>query len=195
MVMRCGSNRAKPYLIQALRIEVHCRQERARRAALFQVWSGPRASASTLQFEYGCGGVAIDVDGPMGQAFAMGRLRKYGRGLSWVVVIALVSSVLLAAFAPLPANTSTLVDKVLGPLVICTGHDGAPSQTPDTPAPLHCPICTLHKGFTLAVLVLSVSVITFVDRPDSRCIAVSEQLFPEHLRRGGKRSRAPPVFA
>jgi hypothetical protein len=135
------------------------------------------------------------VPGPMGQAFAMGRLRKYGRGHSWVVVIALVSSVLLAAFAPPPTKTSTLVDKVLGPLVICTAHDGAASETPDNPTPPHCPICTLHKGFTLAVLVLSVSVIAFVGRPTARCVAVSEQLFPEHLGRGGERNRAPPVFA
>ena len=70
----------------------------------------------------------------------------------WTLVIALVSGMLLSVFAALPARTSTIVDGVSAAVAISMVHDHAVGEPPGSPAPRHCPLCTLLDAFTAAVL-------------------------------------------
>src|SRR5262245_42557676 len=84
-------------------------------------------------------------------------VRRHKRILGWLAIIALLSNV-LASPSLVPSMAASLVDDVLGPLVICTadgakaapGHGGAGGQMPAN----HCPACVTVVQFVLAVAII-----------------------------------------
>ena len=83
--------------------------------------------------------------------------RRHKRILGWIAIIALLSNV-LASPSLVPSMAASLVDDVLGPLVICTadgaqaapGHGGSGGHAPAN----HCPACVTVAQFVLAVAII-----------------------------------------
>jgi hypothetical protein len=120
------------------------------------------------------------------------------RPLSWLSVAALLWSLLAGAFAPVQAKTATIVDDVLGPLIICApdAHgssvdgDGVPGNRPSG----HCQACLTLAQAPLAVAVVLVA-IEFA-APSELPPAPSRALpRAPRLETGGVGSRAPPRSA
>jgi hypothetical protein len=127
----------------------------------------------------------------------MGGLRRHKGVLGWIAIIALLCNAFAtAALARSPA--ASLVDDVLGPLVICTadGAKEAPGHgSPGRHVPSdHCPACITVKPLALAIVIAP----TALDFPLAR-VAKPVHLQPRspavHVSLGGIRSRAPPLFA
>src|SRR5262245_4254672 len=122
---------------------------------------------------------------------------RYGRSL--LGVIAILSNVLAGALCRMPSQPASVVDDVLGLLVICASdgatsmpHGGAGPQ-PDKKSD-HCATCTLLAGFALAVA-LVFTAIAFPPWSVAYRIRIGVRTLADHLSLGGIRSRAPPLFA
>jgi len=124
-------------------------------------------------------------------------VRRHKRILGWIAIVALLSNV-LASPSLAPATTASLVDDVLGPLVICTadgaqaapGHGGSGGHAPAN----HCPACVTVAQFVLAVAII-LTAIAFSLPPAARPTRLQLRSPAVHVSLGGVRSRAPPLFA
>ena len=105
---------------------------------------------------------------------------------------------MLASPSLAPATTASLLDDVLGPLVICTadgaqaapGHGGSGGHAPAN----HCPACVTVAQFVLAVAII-LTAIAFSLPPAARPTRLQLRSPAVHVSLGGVRSRAPPLFA
>jgi len=124
-------------------------------------------------------------------------VRRHKRIPGWIAILALLSNV-LAAPSLVPSMAASLVDDVLGPLVICTadgaqatpGHGGSGGHTPAN----HCPACVTVAQFVLAVTII-LTAIAFSLLPAARPTRLQLRSPAVHVSLGGVRSRAPPLFA
>jgi Protein of unknown function (DUF2946) len=127
----------------------------------------------------------------------MAGARRHKRILGWLAIIALLSNV-LASSSLVPSMAASLVDDVLGQLVICTadgakttpGHGGSGQHAPAD----HCPACVAVKQFVLAVA-LVLTAVAFSLSPAARPTRLLRHSPAVHLSLGGVGSRAPPLFA
>ena len=123
--------------------------------------------------------------------------RRHKRAWAWLAIIALLSNA-LATLSPAPLPGASLVDDVLGPLVICTAdgakenpdHGGSGRHAPSD----HCPACVPVKPLVLAVAVILTG-FDFPPSPPSRPARLQSRSPAIHVSLGGVRSRAPPLFA
>jgi hypothetical protein len=125
----------------------------------------------------------------------MKQLRRLGRALAWLAILALLGHEALLA-APRPAARA---DGVLGPLVICT-TDGAKAVPADDgtggAAPCdHCPACVPLAPIALAAIGGDPVAISFplpvVQRPPRN----GASPLAVHLIHGAIHSRGPPRHA
>jgi DUF2946 family protein len=128
----------------------------------------------------------------------MSGLRRHKRVVGWLAAIALLGNVL--AIAPfIRPSTVTVLDDILGPIVICTA-DGAKalsdqgSGSGDHQPCSHCPACVMLAQFALAVAVV-LAAIAFPLPPTSTRVPLRARPLAFHLCRGAMRSRAPPLSA
>lgn len=122
-------------------------------------------------------------------------VRRHQRAWAWLATIALLSNVLVALA---PSKAASLVDDILGPLVICTADGAKTAQNRGgtdrhTPSE-HCPACTLLAQFVLAVTII-LTAIAFPALADAIPTPTGSGLLALHLSLGGIRSRAPPLSA
>lgn len=124
----------------------------------------------------------------------MRAFRRHKRACVSLAIIALLGNV-LAMLAH--CKIASLVDSVLGPLVICTasGAKLAPSDhgSGEHSAPDQCPACTSIAQFIVAVSLVFSAVAFSTSIAGGRGFAYEVCLLPLHLIRGGIRSRAPPL--
>ncbi|HZT47210.1 MAG TPA: hypothetical protein VFA64_04495 [Hyphomicrobiaceae bacterium] len=126
------------------------------------------------------------------------KLRRHKRPLSWLSAAALLWSLLAGAWAPVQAKAVTIVDDVLGPMILCApdahgpGLDGngAPGDRPAG----HCQACLMLAQAQLAVAVVLVG-IAFSVAPASAPEPILELARRPRLETGGIGSRAPPLSA
>lgn len=122
-------------------------------------------------------------------------VRRHKRAWAWLAIIALLSNMLVALA---PSKAASLVDEILGPLVICTA-DGAKTAQGDGGSgrhapPDHCPTCTLLAQFVLAVAVI-LTAVAFPVLAAAIPTPTGSGPLALHLSLGGIRSRAPPLSA
>jgi Protein of unknown function (DUF2946) len=126
-------------------------------------------------------------------------IRRHTRLAALIAILALVGSLVSGPFAPKKAAVS-LVDDVLGLLVLCTSH-GSQTLTQDggnsvpEPASAHCWMCTLLAALTLVTGILLLLPLALGLPRVRRFFSSGVRTLADHLCLGGIRSRAPPLFA
>jgi hypothetical protein len=129
----------------------------------------------------------------------MRALRRQKRLLSWLAGLALLGNVLAMAFIVRPVTVASVLDDVLGPVILCTA-DGAKALAPGGPGPLghapggHCPACVSLAQFALAVAVV-LTALAFPLLPAPAPAPVWRRPPALRLRLGGISARAPPALA
>jgi Protein of unknown function (DUF2946) len=126
----------------------------------------------------------------------MWRARMYRGCVAWLVVLALVGNLLAGILSPSTAKGATLIDDVLGALVICNGAGGTADHGNggERPSSEHCKLCPLLAGFallaTLALILFAFPVPVAFKPPTSFA-----RTLPDHLSLGCVYSRGPPLSA
>lgn len=128
--------------------------------------------------------------------------RHNRRIIGWLAVLACLARLVLAVIChPLAAGPAGLAaDMGLGEIVICTSHGastpigGGEEPAPGSSDPGHCQACALVQVMTLAGL-LAIALVLLLRGKLISWSWCGQHLLPDHLRRGGVQSRAPPLPA
>jgi hypothetical protein len=131
----------------------------------------------------------------------MVRLRQHRRLLGWLSATLLLGHVLAAALLA-PSRAMTLVDDLLGTLVICTADgakvvshgDGPGGHFPADHSPAnHCPACITAAQVALAAIIV-LSLFAFPLLPVPALPLRHARVAAVRLSLGGIGSRAPPAL-
>jgi|SRR5690606_17339444 len=129
----------------------------------------------------------------------MGRGRIASAATGWLGIVAVLGNVLAVAAGYVPAKAASIVDPVLGPVVICTAHgpqtlpaDGDPGSSGSDAS--HCGACAVPVAVVSAAVALAVAAVPF-PTPVFPRLRSSARTLADHIALGGIRSRAPPLPA